>query len=160
MKIYSLFGLIIMCLAFGWYQSNAATSLAKAEAKKEKALAESVSKQLADAKTEKERVDILLTNYQTTKQEIKYVDRVVTKTVIEYRDIAVDRCPIDGLWVYTYNLSTLPKADSSPRVDDPTIRLRENYDPATVLEVATHNNRQCIYEKERLRALQGWVLGL
>jgi len=56
--------------------------------------------------------------YETvTKTEIQYVDRIVVKKVIEYRDRVPDRCQFDPEWVRIYNLS----ADQAGAENSPSI---------------------------------------
>lgn len=66
------------------------------------------TKVVADEKAKDEKAtDQLATKYETiTKVDIQYVDRIVTKEVIRYRDRVVNRCLLDPEWVHIYNLST------------------------------------------------------
>ncbi len=159
MKAYSILGLIVLCLGFGWYQSHLSTKLAEQDALAQKTLAESVSKQLTEAKDEASRVNILLKTYQNVKQEVQIVDRIVTKEVIRYRDVVHDRCQLDGMWVNTYNLSTLYSTGSPARVDGAAFEygIDQTFDAANVLEITTFNNRQCVADQQRLLALQQWA---
>ena len=66
------------------------------------------TKVVAEEKAKDEvATDKLEAKYETiTKVEIQYVDRIVTKEVIKYRERVVNRCIFDPEWVRIHNLST------------------------------------------------------
>lgn len=105
----------------------------------------------------------LLAEYENRKEEIRYVDRVVTKTVVEYRDRVVDRIVLPAEWVCAYNLSTMrmPEADTTCQFDGATTRLGNlvvtPVDDARALDVVTHNNRLCVAQANQLRTFQTWA---
>jgi len=105
----------------------------------------------------------LLAEYENRKEEIRYVDRIVTKTVVEYRDRVVDRIVLPAEWVCAYNLSTMrvPEADTTCQFDGATARLGDlvvaPVDDAKVLDVVTYNNRLCVSQADQLRTLQRWA---
>lgn len=77
------------------------------------------TKVVAEVKAKDEiAVNKLETKYETiTKVEIQYVDRVVTKEVIRYRERVVNRCIFDPEWVRIHNLSTEQAgSENSPSV--------------------------------------------
>jgi len=119
------------------------------------------TKVVADEKAKDEvATDKLETKYETiTKVEIKYVDRIVTKKVIEYRDRVTDRCLLDPEWVRVYNLSTdsASQESASGEPDGAGGTIAKAVDDAKALEVATTNNRICVAEIKKLTALQEWA---
>lgn len=157
---YSVIALVIVGLGFGWYQSNLKEDNAILAKETAESQFQMIDKQLRKINADLDRVEKLITDYQKVKQEIQYVDREVTKQVIEYRDRVTNRCQLNGMWVSTYNLSTLSPAESAARTDATTPGNGKTVDDALALEVTTRNNRQCVTEKERLRTLQAWVRSL
>lgn len=119
------------------------------------------AKIVADEKAKDEvATDKLETKYETiTKMEIKYVDRIVTKKVIEYRDRVPDRCMLNPEWVRVYNLSTDSASQESASIEPngTSGTIAKAVDDAMALEVATTNNRICVAEIEKLTALQEWA---
>jgi len=119
------------------------------------------TKVVADEKAKDETaVNQLETKYETiTRVEIQYVDRIVTKEVIKYRDRVVNRCDLDAEWVRIYNLSTeqagAESAASEPNGASGT--TPKAVDDAVALDVVTNNNRICIAEIAKLTALQEWA---
>ena len=101
------------------------------------------------------------TKYETiTKVEIKYVDRIITKKVIEYRDRVPDRCLLHPEWVHTYNLSTeqVRAENTASELDGETEATGKAVDDAVALDVVTTNNRSCVDTMAQLEALQEWAL--
>ncbi len=119
------------------------------------------TKVVADEKAKDEvATDKLETKYETiTKVEIKYVDRIVTKKVIEYRDRVTDRCMLNPEWVRIYNLSTdsTSQESATSEPNGASGATAKAVDDAKALEVATTNNRICVAEIEKLTALQEWA---
>lgn len=105
----------------------------------------------------------LIAEYENRRGEIRYVDRIVTKTVVEYRDRVVDRVVLPAEWVCAYNLSTMrvPEAGTTCQFDGTTARLGDlvvaPVDDARVLDVVTYNNRLCVSQATQLRTLQRWA---
>lgn len=156
----SVAGLIIVCLGFGWYQSNLKEDIAVKAKDAAELRFDSINAELMKIGEDLDRVEKLMTDYQQTKQEVQYVTKETTKQVIEYRDRVVNRCQLSSVWVSTYNTSTLLPHQSAARTDDSSRGNGTTVDDAVALGVTTRNNRQCVTEKERLRALQEWVRGL
>jgi len=100
------------------------------------------------------------TKYQTiTKVDIQYVDRIVIKKVIEYRDRVPGRCMLHPEWVRTYNLSTeqVRAESSASEPNGSSATLTKAVDDAVALEVSTSNNRSCVAIAAQLEALQEWA---
>jgi hypothetical protein len=120
------------------------------------------TKVAAEAKKADEvAVNKIETKYQTiTKVDIQYVDRIVIKKVIEYRDRVHGRCLLHPEWVRTYNLSTeqvrAESAASEP--NDQAEAAGKTVDDAVALDVVTTNNRSCVETRAQLEAFQEWAL--
>lgn len=67
--------------------------------------ASSYADQLAIERDELHRVNQLLEDLQNKEAEIVYVDKIVTKEVIKYRDRIVNRCQLVSDWVCIANAS-------------------------------------------------------
>lgn len=65
--------------------------------------ASSYADQLAIERDELHRVNQLLEDLQNKEVEIVYVDKIVTKEVIKYRDRIVNRCQLVSDWVCIAN---------------------------------------------------------
>ena len=65
--------------------------------------ASSYADQLAIERYEVHRVNQLLEELQNKEAEIVYVDKIVTKEVIKYRDRIVNRCQLVSDWVCIAN---------------------------------------------------------
>lgn len=124
-------------------------------------LVQGQTKLVADAKKKDQAAtNKIETKYQiVTKVEVQYVDRIVTKEVIKYKDHVVNRCQLDPEWVRVYNLSTEQAGtENSTAVSaSPAADVGKTVDDAKALDVATRNNRVCVAEIEKLKALQEWA---
>lgn len=111
-------------------------------------------------KADEVAVNKIQTKYETiTKVDIQYVDRIVIKKVIEYRDRVPDRCMLHPEWVRTYNLSTeqVRAESAASELDGETEAAGKAVDDAVALDVATTNNRACVAIAAQLEALQEWA---
>lgn len=131
----------------------------KASAKFEKEEKEKAIKTIADQLEEAKRTQNVLEVYHDAEAKIQYVDRVVTKQVIEYRDRNPVRVQLSADFVRAYNDSTSELYTENPSIgtNDSTGTLAKIVNDADALEVATSNNRACIKNALRLRALQDWA---
>ncbi len=98
----------------------------------------------------------------TTKIVTEYVDRVVTRERIVYRnnDIIVEVVPetfnLTKGWIYAYNQTLLGKEI------DPKIALNPEESKVTDrqgLTVIANNNAICVANADQLSALQAWIKG-
>lgn len=77
--------------------------------------ASSYADQLAIERDEVHRVNQLLEELQNKEAEIRYVDRVVQKEVIKYRDRVINRCQLSEHWLRIHNeAATGAGTDSGP----------------------------------------------
>lgn len=160
-KLYFYGAFFIGMLSLIWYiqhlQDSRESYKVKAayeEAEKVKAT-QTINNLMRDA--EKDRK--LLEQYQNTKREIQYVDKIVTKQVIKYRDIVTTRFVIPPEFVLAYNNSTesVHTANSTTRINESTSTITKIVNDADLLEVVTSNNRICVKQAAQLSALQVWV---
>lgn len=107
-----------------------------------------------------EKTRKLLEGYENVKTQIEYVDRIVTKDVIRYRERVVNRCELSNDWVRIHDQATASVYTESPAtgVNGATGRAGTPIDDAEALAVVTNNYRMCIADQAKLRALQAWAL--
>lgn len=161
LKSYLYGGLaILILLAIGYvyfikesrdkYQAKAVYE----QSEKEKSIA-TVNKMLQNAESDRK----LLEQYQSTKSEIKYVDKIVTQQVIKYRDVVTTRFVIPDSWVLAYNSSIESVHTENPATgtNDTSPALAKIVNDADLLEVVTGNNRICVKQAAQLTALQKWA---
>lgn len=111
---------------------------------------------LKDAEKEEKRVEPIIEKFQEVKQEIVYVDKIVTKKVIEYRHTTPDRCVLDGKWVRIHDeaISGVPEDKSVEGTDGKTAQPK---DSADALEVIVGNSAMYKICQARLHTLQDLV---
>lgn len=162
MKIYLTLVMAILALIGALYVQKVRMDLVQEKLTVQEGLVASANAEVDALKADLERERRLMAAYQEIKQEIKYVDRVVTQEVIRYRDRVVDRCTLSPEWVYAHNLSVRPAGvRSAPSgIDGPAGGAARAVDDAAALEVVTGNNRTCVAMAAQLGALQEWALSL
>jgi len=113
----------------------------------------------AQVEAETKRNNEILDKHHNAEAKIEYVDKIVTKEVIRYRDAVPIRIQLDDKWVRAYNLSTESAHSESAAsgTNDTATALRKIVTDADALEVATSNNRTCVKNALRLQSLQEWV---
>lgn len=101
----------------------------------------------------------LLQDYQHVKTEIQYVDKIVTREVIRYRDVVTTRFVIPAEFVRAYNTSTESLYIENPThgTNDSAPAIRKIVNDADLLQVVTANNRICVKQAAQLTALQVWA---
>lgn len=162
-KLYLAIGLaaIIALSSFGLWLHGVISDRDKfeASAKFEKAQKDIAIKTLDEQAAEQAHTNSILEVYHESEAKIQYVDRVVTKQVIEYRDRNHVRIQLPDDFVRAYNDSTSELYSESPSIgaNDSTGTLAKIVNDADALEVATSNNRACVRNALRLRALQSWA---
>ena len=92
----------------------------EAESKYERAEKDKAIKTLTDERLDAGRNQKIVYVTQQGEEKIKYVDRIVTKKIIEYRDAEPVRCQLPASWVSIYN-------ESLARIDlqDPSAKPNE-----------------------------------
>jgi hypothetical protein len=138
-----LSGLAIKYLFDEWSNTKAKLETSQSEVArlvKEKENQEKVDKQ----------VDVVMDTHHEEKVKIVYVDKIITKQVVEYRERNPDACRLDSKWVRIHN----DAATGVPQTEDKQGTLGKDAGAADALEVVTDNYslyRQC---RARLHALQ------
>jgi len=160
-KTYLYAAALVAILAAGayvkWLYSSRESYKASAEfeqAEKIKAI-QTIAKIQESANSDRK----LLEGYQSVKSEIQYVDKIVTKEVIKYRDVVTTRFVIPDEFVRAYNTSTesVHIENAAPGTDGSAASLRKIVNDADLLQVVTANNRICVKQAAQLTALQLWA---
>jgi len=109
--------------------------------------------------SEVKRNNEILDKHHDAEAKIEYVDKIITKEVIRYRDRVVTRIELPADFVRIYNESTESehKENSTIGANDSPPTLGKIVTDADVLEVATRNNRACVKYAQRLWSLQDWA---
>jgi len=161
LKPYLYGGALLLALGLAgyvmWLQHSRETYKASAEfeqSEKVKAI-QTIAKIQESANKDRK----LLEGYQNVKAEIQYVDKIVTKEVIRYRDIVTTRFVIPDEFVRAYNTSTesVHIEGAATGTDGSTTTLRKIVNDADLLQVVTANNRICVKQAAQLTALQIWA---
>lgn len=102
---------------------------------------------------------IALTNdaLQETKEKIIYVDKIVTKEIIRYRDRVVNRCQLDSDWVRIHNQAAtrVPKDSGARGANEAGAEPKPSgVDDAEALQVVTENYSLYYQCKAKVEALQ------
>lgn len=122
MRLYLWIGGAALLASLGVYVYIQSLRLDSAEKERDAALAAVAlySEQLEREREEILRVNLLLSDLETKEAEIRYVDRVVQKEIVKYRDRAVNRCQLSDDWVCVYNTSAqgLPAGCGSGQVQN------------------------------------------
>ena len=107
-----------------------------------------------------EKTRKLLEGYENVKTQIEYVDRIVTKDVIRYRERIVNRCELSPDWVRIHDQATASvyTESATTSTNGAADGAGNAIDDAEALAVVTNNYRICIADQEKLRALQAWAL--
>ena len=113
----------------------------------------------AQVEAETKRNNEILDKHHDAEAKIEYVDKIVTKEVIRYRDRVVTRVELPADFVRIYNESTESehKENSTIGTNDSPPALGKIVTDADVLEVSTRNNRACVKYMQRLWSLQDWA---
>jgi hypothetical protein len=102
---------------------------------------------------------LILTNekLQETKERIVYVDKIVTKEIIKYRDRVVNRCQLDNDWVRIHDKAATRVSENSGSsgVDEAGAGVKADpVDDAEALQVVTENYSLYYQCKAKVEALQ------
>lgn len=107
MKLYLYFGAAasIVILSLSVWGLNSKLSLANKNLEDEKGKVKSLNAILEEERQEVIRVNSLLESLENKEAEVRYVETVVNKEIVKYRDRVVNRCKLSGDWVCIYNNS-------------------------------------------------------
>lgn len=106
---------VLGALGGGWYVTSLKLYTANQALAQARAYATAFEAQLNREREEVQRVNLLLSDLETKEAEIRYVDRVVQKEVIKYRDRVINRCQLSEHWLRIHNeAATGAGTDSGP----------------------------------------------
>jgi len=94
---------------------------------------------------------------QETKEKIIYVDKIVTKEIIRYRDRVVNRCQLDSDWVRIHNQAAtrLPEDSGASGANEAGSSAESSgVDDAEALQVVTENYSLYYQCKAKVEAFQ------
>lgn len=116
-RLYAVLGAAATIAGLGLYAwgLNSKLDLAQAERDTVRAIAAGLEEDLESARAEVTRVNDLLFTLENKEAEIRYVETIVNKEIVKYRDRVVNRCELSADWVCIANAaaSGVP-ADCSP----------------------------------------------
>lgn len=154
-RIYLGLAVISVAGLAGWHYSTVID-----ERDDYKSRAEKAEKAIDAAKEEDTRVATITDEHVQTVEKIVYVDKIVTKEVVKYRDRVVNRCGLNAEWVRIHNQAAagLPEDPGSGETDGAATEPgQRGVDDADVLEVTTSNYNKYRICKARLETLQDLI---
>lgn len=106
-KFYAIGGLVVVLLLAGWRLSVVSDDLKEAEKERDLALAtaNALKTDLENERAEVIRVNSLLESLENKEAEVRYVETVVNKEIVKYRDRVINRCQLSDDWVCIANAS-------------------------------------------------------
>lgn len=121
-SLYIYLGLGAAVVGLGLYAWGLSSRLDLAETERDTALAtaSALKTDLENERAEVVRVNSLLESLENKEAEVRYVETVVNKEIVKYRDRVVNRCQLSDDWVCIYNNSAkgLPADCSSGQVQN------------------------------------------
>lgn len=121
-SLYIYLGLGAAVVGLGLYSWGLSGRLDLAETERDTALAtaNALKTDLENERAEVVRVNSLLESLENKEAEVRYVETVVNKEIIKYRDRVVNRCKLSDDWVCIANASAqgLPADCSSGQVQN------------------------------------------
>jgi hypothetical protein len=108
-------------------------------------------------KNQAQQVAVTNNVLQETKEKIIYVDKIVTKEIIRYRDRVVNRCQLDGDWVRIHNQAAtrVPEDSGTSGANEASAEPKPSgVDDAEALQVVTENYSLYYQCKAKVEALQ------
>lgn len=104
-KFYAMGGLVIALLLAGWRLSVVSDDLKEKEKERDTALAtaKALKTDLENERAEVVRVNSLLESLENKEAEVRYVETVVNKEIVKYRDRVVNRCQLSDDWLCIHN---------------------------------------------------------
>lgn len=112
---------------------------------------------LAAAKAEEDRVSVITDAHIQTMEKIVYVDKIINKEIVKYRERVVNRCQLDAKWVRIHDqaASGVPEDPGSGGPDGAVAGSRSSgVDDADALEVTTSNYNKYHVCRAKLMTLQ------
>ena len=100
---YLAAGAILIGLSAGWYITSLKLDSAKLERDTALAAANALKTDLENERAEVVRVNSLLESLENKEAEVRYVETVVNKEIVKYRDRVVNRCKLSDDWLCIHN---------------------------------------------------------
>lgn len=104
-KVYAAIGLVVAVALGGLYVKGLHSRLDFVELERDnaQASAKNLAEQVVNQKTEIARVNSLLLTLENKETEVRTVEKVITKEIVEYKDRVVNRCELSAEWVCIAN---------------------------------------------------------
>lgn len=125
-----------------------------------KSRAEKAEKAVQAAEKEDTRVNVITDAHVQTVEKIVYVDKIVTKEVVKYRERVVNRCELNSEWVRIHDQAAagLPEDPGAGQANGTaTGSGQSGVDDADALDVTTSNYHKYHICKARLETLQDLI---
>lgn len=148
-------GVVAAVGTFGWHYGSVIDERDDYRSRAEKA-----EKAIDAAKEEDTRVNVITDAHVKTVEKIVYVDKIVAKEVIKYRERVVNRCELNAEWVRIHNQAAtgLPENTSAGSSHGASSEPgQRGVDDAEALDVATSNYNKYHICKARLETLQDLI---
>lgn len=154
-RIYLGLAVISVAGLAGWHYSTVIDERDEFRSRAEKA-----EKAVEAAEKEDKRVNVITDAHVQTVEKIVYVDKIVTKEVVKYRERVVNRCELNAEWVRIHNQAAagLPEDPGAGQTDgSATEPGQRGVDDADALDVTTSNYNKYHICKARLETLQDLI---
>lgn len=154
-RLYIALAVLLATAGAGWHYSTVID-----ERDHYKFRAETAESAIIAAKAEDKRVNVITDTHTKTVEKIVYVDKIITKEVVKYRDRVVNRCELNSEWVRIHNqaASGLPEDTGTGAIDGAATGTGQSgVDDADALDVTTSNYNKYHICKARLETLQDLV---
>lgn len=154
-RVYVSLAILAVALLSGWHYSSVVKDLESFKSRANKA--EEALKALDE---ENNRVSDITDAHAKTVEKIVYVDKIVTKEVVKYRERVVNRCALSPEWVRIHNqaASGVQEDPGAIGANGASSRVAESgVDDADALEAAANNYHLYHVCKARLETLQDLI---
>lgn len=104
-RLYLYGGFFVLFVILGLYAWGLSNDLDLEREKRSQAesLASGLALDLASERAEALRVNSLLESLETKEAEIRYVETIVEKEIVRYRDRVTNRCTLSNDWLCIHN---------------------------------------------------------
>ena len=154
-RLYLGLAVLAATAGIGWHYSTVID-----ERDDFKLRAEKAESAVEAAEKEDTRVAVITDAHVQTVEKIVYVDKIVTKEVVKYRERVVNRCELNSEWVRIHNQAAagLPEDPGAGSPDGtPAGTGQSGVDDADALDVTTSNYHKYHICKARLETLQDLI---
>lgn len=154
-RFYIGLAVLAATAGIGWHYS---TVIDERDAFKSRA--ENAESTIAAAEKEDTRVAAITDAHVQTVEKIVYVDKIVTKEVVKYRERIVNRCELNSEWVRIHNQAAAGVSEDpgAVSIDGTSAGVGQSgVDDADALEVTTSNYHKYHICKANLETLQDLI---